>query len=493
VGTVVAVDAGTTGVRSLLVDQTGVVVDVAYRELGQHFPEPGWVEHDPAEIWDHVRSTLAELLSRTAERPGAIGITNQRETVVAWDRNDGRPLRPAIVWQDRRTAARCHELADLGHLPLVRETTGLVLDPYFSATKMEWLLGHADIRDVPGLALGTVDSWVLWNLTGGARRGLFATDVTNASRTMLFDIRRRQWSEDLMALFGVPLGALAEVRPSCGRFGTVATDPAGAEGLPVSAIAGDQQSALFGQACFVRGMTKATYGTGSFILSNAGAEVPAPTDGLVTTIAWDLGEHGTGPTYALEGSTFVSGAAIQWLRDNLGVIERSEELGPLAESVPDSGGVSFVPAFTGLGSPWWDPAARGTILGLTRGSGRAQLARAVVESIAYSARAMVDAMAAASVAPTELRVDGGAAAMDLLLQLQADQLGISVARPVATESTALGAALMAGLAEGLWADLNELASLWTLERRFSPLADRTLADHAYAQWTAAVQRSRHWA
>jgi glycerol kinase len=336
-----------------------------------------------------------------------------------------------------------------------------------------------------------VDSWVLWNLTGANHGGIFATDVTNASRTMLFDIHRRRWSDDLVALFGIPPAALAEVRPSCGRLGLVRSDVSAADGLPVAAIAGDQQAALFGQACFGRGMTKATYGTGTFLLSNAGVDAPPATDGLLTTIAWDLGEHGNELLYALEGSTFVSGAAIQWLRDGLGLIERSDELGPLAASVPDSGGVSIVPAFTGLGSPWWDPGARGTILGLTRGSGRAQLARAVVEAIAYSVRAMVDAMAAA-VEPTELRVDGGAAAMDLLLQLQADQLGLSVARPVATESTALGAALMAGLAEGVWGGLDELAQLWRIDRQFSPVADRTLADHAFQQWLRTVERSRGW-
>ncbi len=490
---VVAIDAGTTGVRALAVDESGTITRVAYRELTQHFPRPGWVEHDADEIWRLVGETLAEIAH---ERVGTIGITNQRETVVAWDRATGRPLHPAIVWQDRRTATRCEELRRQGHLDLVRATTGLVLDPYFSATKMEWLLTEGDLGDVPHdrLALGTVDAWVLWNLTGGVSGGRFATDVSNASRTMLFDIHEREWSMELTELFGVPVASLPEVGPSSGRFGSVAASCGldALTGAPVSGIAGDQQAALFGQACFERGMTKATYGTGSFVLANVGAACPAPTDGLVTTLAWDLGEFGRGPVYALEGSTFVSGAAIQWLRDNLGVIERTEEIGPLAGSVPDSGGVSVVPAFTGLGSPWWDPGARGTILGLTRGAGRAQLARAVVESIAYSVRAMVDAMAGAGTAPTMLRADGGAAAMDLLLQLQADQLRVPVARPASIESTALGAAMLAGLAEEVWGSLDELASLWRVDTEFRPDGDAALADALYAGWLRAVERSRGW-
>jgi len=495
VGTVWAIDAGTTGVRSLAVDERGKVVDLAYRELTQHFPRPGWVEHDADEIWHHVRATLEELMERSGgERPAAIGITNQRETVVAWDRATGRPLHRAIVWQDRRTARRCEELIEFGHLERVRTTTGLVLDPYFSATKMEWLLHEAGLAHAgPGLALATVDAWVLWNLTGGTGAGVFATDVSNASRTLLFDIRELEWSGELADLFGVSLSALPEVRPSCGAFGSVGGDLGELVGVPVAGMVGDQQSALFGQACFDSGMAKATYGTGSFVLSNVGGTCPPPGRGLITTIAWDLGEHGSGPVYALEGSTFVSGAAIQWLRDGLGVIARSDELGPLAASVSDSGGVSIVPAFTGLGSPWWDPGARGTILGLTRGAGRAELARAVVESIAFSVRAMFDAMAEASAAPSVLRADGGAAAMDLLLQLQADQIGVPVSRSGEPESTALGAALLAGLAVGVWGTLEELSELWTLDREFLPQGDRTFADVAYATWLRTVERARGWA
>jgi glycerol kinase len=500
--TVLSIDAGTTGVRALAVDERGEVVDVAYRELGQHYPQPGWVEHDPAEIWEHVHSTLAEVTARLVarrERPVAIGLTNQRETVVAFDRSTGRPLHRAIVWQDRRTAPECAGLSEAGHLARVRALTGLVLDPYFSATKMAWLLreGGLEDHDPATLSLGTVDSWLLWNLTGGTAGGIYATDATNASRTLLYDINERRWSDELCGLFEIPRAALAEVRPSCGRFGVV-DGAAGRElehlvGVPISGVVGDQQSALFGQACFEPGMVKATYGTGSFVLCNVGGQCPPVAEGLVTTIAWDLGEHaGSGPgvAYALEGSTFASGAAIQWLRDGLGVIERSADVGPLAASVPDSGGVSVVPAFTGLGSPWWDPDARGTITGLTRGSGVAQLARAVVESLAFSVRAMVEAMVAATGELAALRVDGGAAAMDLLLELQADQVRVPVSRPRSTESTALGAAMLAGLAEGVWSGLDELSSLWQLDVEHTPTTDQVLTDAAYTAWLRAVDRSR---
>ena len=502
---VVAIDAGTTGVRALVVDEAGAVVDLAYRELTQYFPRPGWVEHDPAEIWGAVQATLAEVTGRLgAGAVAAVGITNQRETAVAWDRRSGDPLHRAIVWQDRRTADRCDRLREAGHLPMVRERTGLVLDSYFSATKYAWMLedgGLAVDADPGSLALGTVDSWVLWNLTGGPRGGVFATDATNASRTLLYDIGRRAWSAELCDLFGVPAGALAEVRPSCGRFGRCAPGAVpGAErldGAPVSGIAGDQQSALFGQACFEPGMVKVTYGTGSFVLANAGPACPPAPDGLVATIAWDLGDHGgaRGPVaYALEGSTFVSGATIQWLRDGLGLIERAEEVGPLAESVPDSGGVTVVPAFTGLGSPWWDPRARGVVTGITRGAGRAQIARAVVEAMAFQVRDMVDAMAAAAGRPiTQLRADGGASAMALLLQLQADQVRVPVVRPRSVESTALGAATLAGLAEGVWGSLDELAGRWVPDVELRPELDGALADLAYAGWLRSVERSRGWA
>jgi glycerol kinase len=480
---VLAIDAGTTGVRTLAIDRAGDVTGWVYRELTQHYPRPGWVEHDPEEIQAAVDATLAELLARQTEPVAAIGITNQRETVVAWDRRSGRPLHRAIVWQDRRTARRCEELADEGRLALVRDATGLVLDPYFSATKLEWLLTEGGVTSGPSLAVGTVDSWILWNLTGGA---VHATDPSNASRTMLYDIRRQGWSIELCDLFGVPLAALPDVRPSSGRLGTTSS------GIPVSGIAGDQQAALFGQACFEPGMAKNTYGTGSFVLVNAGTDCPAPADGLLTTVAWQL--PGAPAVYALEGSIFATGAAISWLRDGLGIIDEPADVGPLAASVRDTEGVHLVPAFAGLGSPWWDPRARGTIVGLTRGTGRAHLARAAVEAMAYQTRDVVEAMAAAGGRPlTELRVDGGASVLDLLLQLQADQLRVPVARPAVRETTGLGAAWLAGLAEGVWASTDELASLWRLEAEFSPRAPQSVVDGRHATWRRAVERSRQWA
>ncbi|HVF32306.1 MAG TPA: glycerol kinase GlpK [Acidimicrobiales bacterium] len=490
-GVVVAIDAGTTGVRAFAVDETGTPVGWSYREFPQHFPQPGWVEHDADDIWDAVRTTLHELHT-TLERPiAAIGITDQRETVVVWDRRTGRPLHRAIVWQDRRTAERCDRLREEGHLDLVRARTGLVLDPYFSGTKLEWLLqpdgGGLDATD-PDLAFGTVDSWVLWNLTGAA---VHATDPSNASRTLLFDITTRRWSDDLTALLGVPPGCLPEVRPSSGRFGTTVEGSGVPAGIPVSGIAGDQQAALFGQACVQPGMTKNTYGTGSFVLMNVGPECPPPVEGLLTTVAWTLADGTT--HYALEGAIFVTGAAIQWLRDGLGLIAEAAEIGPLAATVADTGGVFLVPAFTGLGSPYWDPYARGTLLGLTRGVGRAHLARAVVEAMAYQTRDVVDAMSRASGREvTNLRADGGASVMDLLLQLQADQLQVPVSRPQIQETTALGAAYLAGLAEGVWSSLDELAEHWHLDAEFRPKASKGAADRAYGQWQRAVERSRDW-
>jgi glycerol kinase len=499
---VLAVDAGTSGVRSLAVDAGGAVVDVAYRELTQYFPRPGWVEHDAAEIRGHVFDTLAEVAGRLTARGGtvaAVGITNQRETVVAWDRRSGEPLARALVWQDRRTAERCEQLEAAGHLDAVRARTGLVLDPYFSATKMAWLLEEGGVPDTEELALGTVDAWVTWQLTGGTGGGVLATDATNASRTLLYDIVERRWSEELAAVFGVPVRALPEVRASCGRFGVLAGEAAAASGLggvPVSGIAGDQQAALFGQACFEPGMAKVTYGTGSFALLNAGPVCPPPADGLLTTIAWDLGAHGgtTPITYALEGAVFVTGAAIQWLRDGLGIIGQAAEIGPLAAQVADSEGVVVVPAFTGLGSPWWDPYARGTIVGLSRGLGAAHVARATLEAIAFSVRDVADAMVAATgTSLSVLRVDGGAAVMDLLLQMQADQLQVPVTRPVSTETTALGAAMLAGLAEGVWPSLDALAGMWQAEAERAPARSAIAADAAHDRWLRAVERSRDWA
>ncbi|HET7720508.1 MAG TPA: glycerol kinase GlpK [Acidimicrobiales bacterium] len=478
----IAIDAGTTGVRALAVDDAGRPAGWSYRELTQYFPQPGWVEHDPEEIWAAVEATLAELRSTLDTPVAAIGITNQRETLVAWDRRTGEPFHDAIVWQDRRTAARCRRLEDGGHLPLIRAATGLVLDPYFSATKMAWLLSEGGVAAGPRLALGTVDSWILWKLTAGE---VFATDPSNASRTMLYDIRHGAWSRELCDLFGVPPAALPEVRRTSGRFGTTP------DGIPVSAVAGDQQAALFGQACVETGMAKNTYGTGSFVLMNVGTTCPEPVEGLLTTVAWSL--PGAAPVYALEGSIFATGAAITWLRDGLGIIDSPADIGPLAESVRDAQGVAFVPAFSGLGSPWWDPHARGTIVGLTRGSGRAQLARAAVEAMAYQTRDVVDAMTAATGQPlTELRVDGGASVLDLLLQIQADQLRVPVARPAVRETTALGAAFLAGLAEGVWSSTEEVAGLWQQEVVFNPRAPQSVVDDRHATWRRAVERSRRW-
>jgi glycerol kinase len=503
---VVAIDAGTTGVRTMVVDETGSVVDLAYREISQHFPQPGWVEQDPVEIWSAVRATLVEIGDRLSARPGAVaavGIANQRETVVAFDRRTGTPRHRAIVWQDRRTAGHCTELERDGWLPLVRARTGLVLDPYFSATKMAWLLRHAvdSERATPGLALGTVDSWILWNLTGGPDGGVFATDHSNASRTSLFDTEQMSWSDELCGVFGVSPDVLAEVRPSVGRFGLVRAGgaiplPAALDEVPVSGMAGDQHAALFGQACFAPGTAKVTYGTGSFVLVNAGAARPSPPEGLLATVAWHLGAHGgpEGPVaYALEGAAFASGAAIQWLRDGIGILDRVRDIGPLAESVPDAGGVCFVPAFTGLGSPSWDPSARGAIIGLTQGSGRAVLARAVVEAIAYEVRSITDAMASSGRTVVELRADGGVAALDLLLRLQANQSRIPVTRPAHLESTALGAAALAGLAEGVWGSLTDIADLRRTDARFEPSGSSDLADADYQRWRAALERSKGWA
>ena len=490
---VIAIDAGTTGVRSFAVDDTGRPLGFTYREFTQHFPRPGWVEHDATEIWEAVAATLAELVAELDQPIAAIGITDQRETTVVWDRRTGEPLHRAIVWQDRRTADRCEALEAEGHLPLVRRATGLVLDPYFSATKLEWLLGPGGVERSPNLAFGTVDSWLLWKLTGGAEH---ATEASNASRTLLFDIGEMGWSDELCDVFGVPTSALPEVRPSSGRFGVTSADSPVGAGIPVSGIAGDQQAALFGQACFTPGMTKNTYGTGSFVLMNIGADCPEPVDGLLTTVAWAFAGDGGGlsPTYALEGAVFVTGAAVQWLRDGLEIIADAAETEPLALSCEHTDGVFLVPAFTGLGSPWWDPYARGAIVGITRGTTRAHLARAVVASMAYPTRDVVDAMTAvAGRGVAELRVDGGASTMDLLLQLQADQLKVPVARPAILETTALGAAYLAGLAEGVWASTDELAEHWALDRCVQPTGDPAVADAAHAQWLRAAERSRHCA
>ncbi len=487
---VLGIDAGTTGVRTFAIDRQSRVVRSNYREFPQYFPQPGWVEHDADEIWTATLATLSAVVAACAaagETVAAIGITNQRETTVVWDRRSGRPLHRAIVWQDRRTAHQCDTWRDAGHEPLVRARTGLVLDSYFSATKLHWLFTTGGITPTADLAFGTVDSWLLWKLTDGA---VHATEPSNASRTLLYDIYAGRWSSELCDLFGVPMSCLPEVRPTSGRFGTTAPEAAAGLRVPVSGMAGDQQAALFGQACFTPGMAKNTYGTGSFVLVNLGANPPPPVEGLLTTVAWQIGDE---TTYAMEGAIFVTGAAIQWLRDELQIIDRAEEIGPLAASVPNAGGVVFVPAFTGLGSPYWDPYARGTVLGLTRGSGRAQLARAVVEAIAYETADVVTAVRAASgTALSELRVDGGASVMDVLCQFQADVLGVTVRRPAVQETTALGAAYLAGIAEGVWTSPGDAARAWREEAAFTPAGDAADIEARLATWHRAVDRSRAW-
>ncbi|MFT4656004.1 MAG: glycerol kinase [Ilumatobacter sp.] len=486
---VIAIDAGTTGVRTRAVFSDDSPTVASYCEFTQHYPQPGWVEHDANEIWAGVVATLTDVVDQVGrDRIAAIGITNQRETVMAWNGSTGQPYGTAIVWQDRRTANRCDELEAAGHLPMVRERTGLVLDPYFSGTKFAWLLQNRDIPVDDELRLGTIDAWLIWNLTGGE---VFATDVTNASRTMLCDIRSRTWDPELCELLGVPIQTLPNIVPSSGRIGITSDANGAPAGIPISGVAGDQQAALFGQACVEPGMAKNTYGTGSFVLLNVGEDCPPPTEGMLTTVAWTLADGTT--HYALEGAIFVTGAAIQWLRDGLNIIDDAAETGPLAASVPDTGGVYVVPAFAGLGSPYWDPYARGTIVGMTRGTGRAEITRATVESMAYQVRDVIDAMVAASGTPiVDLRVDGGASVMDLLCQLQADQLGVTVQRPVDQETTALGAAFLAGLAEGVWESTDDITAAWKLDAQFEPEEDRSAADALHAQWLRAVDRSRSW-
>jgi glycerol kinase len=489
-----AIDAGTTGVRTLVVDDHGAVRDRAYREFPQHFPQPGWVEHDPLDILDATLATLADAARAAAARGepiAAIGITNQRETTVVWDRRSGQPRHRAIVWQDRRTADRCEALRAAGREPMIRARTGLVLDPYFSATKLEWLLGRGGVSADPDLAFGTVDSWLVWRLTGGPEGGVHATDPSNASRTLLFDLDRLGWSDELCDLFGVPPACLPSVRPSSGRFGVTVPEHAAGLRVPISGIAGDQPAALFGQACVEPGMTKNTYGTGSFVLMNLGSTHPPPTEGLLTSVGWSLDGA---VSYALEGAVFVTGAAIQWLRDGLGIIAAASEAGPLAASVPDSGGVVFVPAFTGLGSPWWDPYARGAVLGITRGTTRAHLTRAVVEAMAWQTRDVVDAMTgAAGQSLSELRVDGGASVMAVLCQFQADVLGVPVRRAAVAETTALGAAFLAGLGVGVWATPAEVASQWQADAEFEPSQPAEAIEAGFAVWHRAVDRSGGWA
>ena len=488
---VLALDQGTTSSRALVFDESGSIVSLAQREFQQIFPQPGWVEHDPQEIWDSQIAVAHKALEDAGLAAGdvaAIGITNQRETTVLWDRATGMPLANAIVWQDRRTAGMCERLIREGREPTFRKKTGLVLDPYFSGTKLAWLLDNVpDAREAAEagrLAFGTVDTWLLWKLTGGA---LHATDVTNASRTLLWNLHTRDWDEELLGLLGIPRAVLPEVRKSSGIYAETA---ALGGSIPVAGVAGDQQAALFGQACLRPGMVKSTYGTGCFLLMNTGDRPTPSRHALITTPAWAIG--GT-TVYALEGSVFVGGAVVQWLRDGLGIVRSSGEIEALAASVPDAGGLVLVPAFTGLGAPHWDPHARGALVGITRGTTAAHIARAALEGIAYQVADVLSAMEAdAGVPAAELRVDGGAAANDLLMQFQADVSGVPVVRAKVQETTALGAAYLAGLAVGVWKGTEEITARWQAERTFEPAMDRGRAADLRARWSRAVERAKGW-
>ena len=490
---ILALDQGTTSSRAIAFAHDGRVLGTAQQEFRQSFPQPGWVEHDAEEIWRTQRDVASQVLASAGLSAGdvaAIGITNQRETTVLWDRSTGRPVAPAIVWQDRRTASRCDALRQAGHEAPFAARTGLLLDAYFSGTKLAWLLEHvsgARERAKRGeLAFGTIDSWLLWNLSGGA---VHATDASNASRTLLFNIHDMDWDEDLLELLQIPPQVLPKVADSSGPVATTACDGL-PDGIAVAGIAGDQQAALFGQACHRPGMAKNTYGTGCFLLMNTGDKPAHSRNRLLSTVAWRRGGR---TDYALEGSVFIAGAAIQWLRDGLGIIGKASEIDVLAGSVPDAGGIHFVPALSGLGAPYWDPHARGTIVGLTRGSTRAHLARATLEAIAFQSAELIEAMAADSgIALTELRVDGGATASNLLMQMQADLLGVPVVRPKVTETTALGAAYLAGLAVGFWKDEAEISAMWEKERVFEPTVSGDTRLQRLADWKRAVERSRDW-
>jgi glycerol kinase len=500
---ILALDQGTTSSRAIAFDHDGQAVAVAQQPFEQRFPSPGHVTHDPEAIWSSQLAVAREVVEAAggAERVAAIGIANQRETTIIWDRATGRPVAEAIVWQSRITAPACDALRSAGHEPLFRERTGLPLDAYFSGPKIAHILDSpgaidgarvTDLRrraETGDLAFGTVDTFLLWRLTGGR---VHATDVSNASRTLLFDIHRLAWDDELLRLVGVPRAVLPEVRTTSGFFGE--TDPSlFGRAIPITALAGDQQAATFGQACFDPGHAKNTYGTGAFLLLNTGANPIASEHGLLTTVGWQL-EPGSAVTYALEGSVFSAGSAVQWLRDGLRLIDDAADVEALAASVADSGGVYLVPAFTGLGAPYWDPYARGTIIGLTRATGRAEIARATLESIAHQVADVLEAMTVdAHLELAALRVDGGAAADDLLLQVQADLLDVAVERPVITETTALGAAYLAGLAVGFWTSLDDIRSNWRLDRRFEPSMSPERRRDLRAGWSRAVDRSRGWA
>jgi glycerol kinase len=490
---ILALDQGTTSSRAILFDRDGGIKSVAQREFRQIFPQPGWVEHDPHEIWTSQAGVATEVLAGAGIRAkdvAAIGITNQRETTVVWDRKTGQPIANAIVWQDRRTADACDRLRADGREPLFRERTGLVLDAYFSGTKLAWLLDNvpgARARAEAGeLAFGTIDTWLLWKLTDGR---CHVTDTSNASRTLLFNIHSLQWDDELLRVLRVPRAVLPDVKASSEIYGEVSIG-LGLESVKLGGIAGDQQAALFGQMCTSPGMTKNTYGTGCFMLQNTGTNAPVSRHKLVTTVAWTRDRR---TEYALEGSVFIGGAVVQWLRDGLGVIKASSEVEALALSVPDNGDVYLVPAFAGLGAPHWDPYARGAIVGVTRGTTAAHIARAALESIAFQSADLLDAMQAdAATKVAELRVDGGAARNDLMMQFQADLIGAPVVRPKVTETTALGAAYLAGLAVGFWKSGDEIAGQWQTDRRFEPKMPTSQVEGLRGRWFQALERAKGW-
>lgn len=493
---ILALDQGTTSSRAILFDQEGQIVSAAQKEFRQIYPQPGWVEHDPDDIWGTQIGVASEAMARVGASPrdiAAIGVTNQRETTLIWDRATGRPIYNAIVWQCRRTASRCEQLKAAGYGELIKGRTGLVIDAYFSGTKAAWILDNvpgARARAESGeLAFGTVDTWLIWNLTGGR---VHATDVSNASRTMLYNINSGEWDEELLSILKVPRALLPEVKPSSTLYGESIPELLGAA-IPIAGVAGDQQAATFGQACYAPGTVKNTYGTGCFMLMNVGHHVVASPGGLLTTVGWRLGAEQ--PTvYALEGSVFIAGAAVQWLRDELKLIQSAAETGPIAASIPDTGGVYVVPAFVGLGAPYWDGFARGIIVGLTRGSGRAQIVRATLESIAYQTRDLIEVMTRdAGLQLEALRVDGGAARNDWLMQFQADITGVPVQRPAVTETTALGAAYLAGLAVKFWHSPEQIAANWRVDHTFMPQISLDQRDQLYRGWGRAVERSRQWA
>lgn len=492
---IIALDQGTTSSRALIFDKKGNIKGISSRPFNQIYPMPGWVEHKPSDILQSQLGAMEDVLRAGDVKPSeicCIGIANQRETVLLWDRNTGKPVSNAIVWQCRRTAPICRKLIEDGYDDIIRKKTGLVTDAYFSATKIKWILDNIDgvkEKTIKGeIVAGTVDTWLLWNLTGGR---VFATDYTNASRTMLFNIRRLEWDADLLEIMGIPETMLPKVLPSAGFFGETDEKFLGRR-IPITGIAGDQQSSLFGQACFIPGSTKNTYGTGCFILMNTGCEPFESRNRLLTTIAWNIG----GKTqYALEGSIFIAGAAIQWIRDELGMIDSAEQSNMLAESVTDTDGVYIVPAFTGLGAPYWDMYARGTIVGITRGTRKEHIVRAVLESIAYQSRDVIEAMAADSALPLkEIKADGGASNNNFLMQFQADILGVSVKRPKVTEITAFGAACLAGVGAGIWRDVEEIAEKGkaNVDRVFKPGMDNAQRESKYADWKRAVERSMNW-